>query len=75
MNGSPSVKVALFIRNGGSESPCRWFYVTEIYISERAGLIDSGHIMPDCNSIIKYSAVAGLQRLFFYNYIFGIIFY
>ena len=31
MNGSPSVKVALFIRNGGSESPCRWFYVTEIY--------------------------------------------
>ena len=32
MNGSPSVKVALFIRNGGSESPCRWFYATEIYI-------------------------------------------
>ncbi len=31
MNGSPSVKVALFIRNGGSESPCRWFYVTGIY--------------------------------------------
>ncbi len=33
MNGSPSVKVALFIREGGSESPCRWFYVTEIYSS------------------------------------------
>lgn len=33
MNGSPSVKVALFIRNGGSESPCRWFYVTGIYRS------------------------------------------
>ena len=32
MNGSPSVKVALFIRNGGSESPCRWFYITGIYI-------------------------------------------
>ena len=31
MNGSPSVKVALFIRNGGSESPGRWFYVTGIY--------------------------------------------
>lgn len=31
MNGSPSVKVALFIRNGGSESPCRWFYITGIY--------------------------------------------
>ena len=31
MNGSPSVTVALFIRNGGSESPCRWFYVTGIY--------------------------------------------
>ena len=31
MNGSPSVKVALFIRNGGSESPCRGFYVTGIY--------------------------------------------
>ena len=31
MNGSPSVKVALFIRNGGSESLCRWFYVTGIY--------------------------------------------
>lgn len=31
MNGSPSVKVALFICNGGSESPCRWFYVTGIY--------------------------------------------
>ena len=27
MNGSPSVKVALFIRNGGSEFPCRWFCV------------------------------------------------
>ena len=36
MNGSPSVKVALFIRNGGSESPCRWFYVTEIY-KDRSG--------------------------------------
>ena len=35
MNGSPSVKVALFIRNGGSESPCRWFYVTGIYKSGR----------------------------------------
>lgn len=34
MNGSPSVKVALFIRNGGSESPCRWFYVTGIYIHD-----------------------------------------
>ena len=34
MNGSPSVKVALFIRNGGSESPCRWFYVTGIYNDE-----------------------------------------
>lgn len=34
MNGSPSVKVALFIRNGGSESPCRWFYVIEIYIEK-----------------------------------------
>ena len=34
MNGSPSVKVALFIRNGGSESPCRWFYVTGIYSYE-----------------------------------------
>ena len=32
MNGSPSVRVALFTRNGGSESPCRWFYVTEIYM-------------------------------------------
>ena len=32
MNGSSSVRVALFTRNGGSESPCRWFYVTEIYI-------------------------------------------
>lgn len=32
MNGSPSVKVALFIRNGGSESPCRWFYITGIYM-------------------------------------------
>ena len=31
MNGSPFVKVVLFIRNGGSESPCRWFYVTGIY--------------------------------------------
>ena len=31
MNGSPSVKAALFIRNGGSESLCRWFYVTGIY--------------------------------------------
>ena len=35
MNGSPSVKVALFIRNGGSESPCRWFYVTGIYKKEQ----------------------------------------
>lgn len=35
MNGSPSVKVALFIRNGGSESPCRWFYVTGIYKGSR----------------------------------------
>lgn len=35
MNGSPSVKVALFIRNGGSESPCRWFYVTGIYIGRK----------------------------------------
>ena len=35
MNGSPSVKVALFIRNGGSESPCRWFYATEIYKLKR----------------------------------------
>lgn len=32
MNGSPSVRVALFIRESGSESPCRWFYVTGIYI-------------------------------------------
>lgn len=31
MNGSPVAKVALFIRNGGSESPCRWFYITGIY--------------------------------------------
>ena len=31
MNGSPSVKVALFIRNGGSEFPCRCFYITGIY--------------------------------------------
>lgn len=31
MNGSPSVKVALFIRYGGSKSPCRWFYVAGIY--------------------------------------------
>ena len=31
MNGSPSVRVALFIRESGSESPCRWFYVTGIY--------------------------------------------
>ena len=30
MNGSPSVKVALFIRNGGSESPCRWFYIRTV---------------------------------------------
>lgn len=37
MNGSPSVKVALFIRNGGSESPCRWFYVTGIY-TEKEGI-------------------------------------
>ena len=35
MNGSPSVKVALFIRNGGSESPCRWFYITGIYTLQR----------------------------------------
>ena len=40
MNGSPSVKVALFIRNGGSESPCRWFYVTEIYIFFRINTFD-----------------------------------
>lgn len=33
MNGSPSVRVALFIRESGSESPCRWFYVTGIYIT------------------------------------------
>ena len=33
MNGSPSVRVALFIRESGSESPCRWFYVTGIYKS------------------------------------------
>ena len=31
MNGSPSVKVALFIRNGGSEAPGRLIYVTGIY--------------------------------------------
>ena len=31
MNGSPSVKVALFIRNGGSDSRADGFYVTEIY--------------------------------------------
>ena len=40
MNGSPSVKVALFIRNGGSESPCRWFYVTGIY-NQRFRLFDN----------------------------------
>lgn len=38
MNGSPSVRVALFIRESGSESPCRWFYVTGIY---------SGFLSPD----------------------------
>lgn len=32
------MKVALFIRNGGSESPCRWFYVTGIYSYDSAGL-------------------------------------
>ena len=37
MNGSPSVKVALFIRNGGSESPCRWFYITGIYNFTKTG--------------------------------------
>lgn len=31
MNGSSSVRVALFIRESGSESPCRWSYVTGIY--------------------------------------------
>ena len=35
MNGSPSVRVALFIRESGSESPCRWFYVTGIYRFDR----------------------------------------
>ena len=39
MNGSPSVKVALFIRNGGSESPCRWFYVTGIYNLDNSHMI------------------------------------
>lgn len=40
MNGSPSVKVALFIRNGGSESPCRWFYVTGIYNAWKQSLLE-----------------------------------
>ena len=31
MNGSPSVKVALFKRYSGSESPCRWFCAVGIY--------------------------------------------
>lgn len=40
MNGSPSVRVALFIRESGSESPCRWFYVTGIYTPfSAAGLV------------------------------------
>ena len=38
MNGSPSVRVALFIRESGSESPCRWFYVTGIYNNNRVYL-------------------------------------
>ena len=42
MNGSPSVKVALFIRNGGSESPCRWFYITGIYKNKLLDCIDNG---------------------------------
>ena len=41
MNGSLSVKVVLFIRNGGSESPCRWFYVTE-YTNGKCTEISSG---------------------------------
>ena len=39
MNGSPSVRVALFIRESGSESPCRWFYVTGIYNAEQSDLL------------------------------------
>ena len=31
MNGSPSVKAALFKRQSGSESPCRWFCWVGIY--------------------------------------------
>lgn len=55
MNGSPSVKVALFIRNGGSESPCRWFYVTGIYIPDGRdrsfGIKDCYSISPSLQSI------------------------
>ena len=31
MNGSPSVRVALFNRECGSKSPCRWLYCLGIY--------------------------------------------
>ena len=41
MNGLPSVRVALFIRESGSESPCRWFYVTGIYKYKIAAVLRS----------------------------------
>ena len=55
MNGSPSVRVALFIRESGSESPCRWFYVTGIYTALVNIANVLGVTMDDllCDNIVK----------------------
>lgn len=61
MNGSPSVRVALFIRESGSESPCRWFYVTGIYKSIKGA--DASAIV---YSITETAILHGLRP---YNYL------
>lgn len=41
MNGSPSMKAALFSRYSGSKSSCRWFYCLGIYTElERDYILD-----------------------------------
>lgn len=62
MNGSPSVRVALFIRESGSESPCRWFYVTGIYKWHwKIVLIETYWNVNMSNALIKIS-LFGINR-------------
>ena len=51
MNDSPSVKVALFIRNGGSESPCRWFFFMDINIENMKKKNKQDYVM----AVFEYS--------------------